>query len=207
MIPQKIDFISFIIIQRKTRKVKEKRTAFSEDFRKHELKERDTKRIFLHILLSIPDKEVSLMCNHNHSKHPEIRDFGPKPLIFNIDHATNMTPNFRTTLWTGTHMQLTLMCIPIRGEIGVEMHADTDQFIRIESGFAKVFTGRCKNNLCEETIVDGNYAIIIPAGTWHNIVNIGNRPLKLYSLYAPPNHPFNTVHKTKECADHAELEK
>ena len=133
------------------------------------------------------------MCNHNHSKHPEIRDFGPKPLIFNIDHAT--------------HMQLTLMCIPIRGEIGVEMHADTDQFIRIESGFAKVFMGRCKNNLCEETIVDGNYAIIIPAGTWHNIVNIGNRPLKLYSLYAPPNHPFNTVHKTKECADHAELEK
>ena len=141
------------------------------------------------------------MRNHHYGKHPEVRDFGPKPLVFNIDHATKMNQNFRTTLWTGTHLQLTLMSIPVRGEIGVEMHADVDQFIRIESGLAKVFMGGGRNALREEATVNGNYAIIIPAGTWHNIVNIGNRPLKLYSLYAPPNHPFDTVHKTKADAE------
>ena len=142
------------------------------------------------------------MNNTNSGKHPEIRDYGPNPLIFNIKHATNMNQNFRTTLWTGTYMQLTLMSIPVRGEIGVEMHSDVDQFIRIESGNAKVFMGDCRNALREKATVDGNYAIIIPAGTWHNIVNTGNCPLKLYSLYAPPKHPFGTIHKTKNDAEH-----
>lgn len=138
------------------------------------------------------------MGNHTCGMHPEIRDFGPEPMVFNIRHTTNMNQNFRTTLWTGTYMQLTLMSIPVRGEIGVEMHSDVDQFIRVESGRAKVLMGRCQNSICDEATVDGNSAIIIPAGTWHNIVNTGNRPLKLYSLYAPPNHPFGTVHKTRE---------
>ena len=142
------------------------------------------------------------MRNHNCQRHPQIRDFGKEPMVFNIDHATTMNQNFRTTLWTGTHMQLTLMSIPVCGEIGVEMHPDVDQFIRIEKGHARVFMGRCRNALCEEGTVDGSYAIIIPAGTWHNIVNVGNRPLKLYSLYAPPNHPFGTAHKTYEDANH-----
>ena len=144
------------------------------------------------------------MHKQNCGKHPEVRDFGPEPLVFNIDHATKMNQNFRTTLWTGTHMQLKLMSIPVRGEIGVEMHPNVDQFIRIESGYAKVLMGSCRKNLCEETTVNGNYAIIIPAGTWHNIVNEGNCPLKLYSLYAPPNHPFGTIHRTKEDAEHEE---
>ena len=147
------------------------------------------------------------MRNNSCGRHPEIRDYGAEPFIFNISHAANMNPNFRTTLWTGAHLQLTLMSIPVGGEIGIEMHGNVDQFICVESGRAKVYTGSYRNSLSETACVDGNYAIIIPAGTWHNIVNIGNRPLKLYSLYAPPNHPFNTVHKTKECADHAELEK
>ena len=141
------------------------------------------------------------MRKQNCGQHPEIRDFGAEPFVFNIEHATNMNQNFRTTLWTGSHMQLTLMSIPVRGEIGVEMHADVDQFLRIESGFAKVYMGKCKNALCEEMTVDNRYAIIIPAGTWHNIVNTGNRPLKIYSLYAPPQHPFGTVHQTKMDAE------
>ena len=82
------------------------------------------------------------------------------------------------------------------------MHEDVDQFIRIESGHAKVYTGSCCHSLCEKACVDGNYAVIIPAGTWHNIVNVGNRPLKLYSLYAPPQHPYGTVHQTKADAEH-----
>ena len=134
--------------------------------------------------------------------HPEIRDYGYEPFIFNIDHATRMNQNFRTTLWTGRDMQLTLMSIPVRGEIGEEMHDDVDQFIRIESGRARVYIGSCRGDMHEQMCVESGYAIIIPRGTWHNIVNIGNRPLKLYSLYAPPQHPFGTVHQRKEDAEH-----
>ena len=144
------------------------------------------------------------MHEHHHGKHPEIRDYGCEPFIFNINHATNMNEKFRLTLWTGHDMQLTLMCIPVCESIGEEMHPNVDQFIRIESGRAKVYMGSCKNDLKEMACVDGNDAILIPAGTWHNIVNIGNCPLKLYSLYAPPQHPFGTVHCTKEDAEHQE---
>ena len=137
------------------------------------------------------------MRNRNYGKHPEIRDYGGEPFVFNINHATNMNENFRTVLWTGQNMQLTLMSIPVHGDIGAEMHTDVDQFIRVEKGRAAVYMGCCENNLKEQVCVDGNYAILIPAGTWHNIVNIGNIPLKLYSLYAPPKHQFGTVHQTK----------
>lgn len=136
--------------------------------------------------------------------HPQIRDYGDEPLIFNIDHATKMNRNFRTALWSGEKMQLTLMCIPCGGDIGAEMHCDVDQFIRLQSGRAKVYMGKCKSSLREVACIDGDYAVIIPAGTWHNIVNAGNCPLKLYSLYAPPNHPYGTVHRTKEDAENCE---
>ena len=142
------------------------------------------------------------MRNCNLGEHPEIRDYGPEPFVFNIHHATTMNQNFRTTLWTGRDMQLTLMSIPVRGDIGVEMHPDVDQFIRIEQGYAKVYIGNRQNALREVGNVNENYAIIIPAGTWHNVVNIGNRPLKVYSLYAPPQHPAGTVHKAKEDSEH-----
>ena len=141
------------------------------------------------------------MRNCHRGEHPEIRDYGPEPFVFNINHATNMNQNFRTTIWTGRDMQLTLMSIPVRGDIGVEMHEDVDQFIRIESGHAKVYMGSRANALREVGNANENYAIIIPAGTWHNVVNIGNRPLKVYSLYAPPQHPAGTVHKTKADAE------
>ena len=141
------------------------------------------------------------MRNLHANQHPEIRDYGSEPFVFNIQHATNMNSNFRTTLWTGKHLQLTVMSIPVHSDIGVEMHSDVDQFLRIESGFAKVYMGSHPNILHEVGTVNGHYAILIPAGTWHNIVNVGNRPLKLYSLYAPPQHPAGTIHKTKAEAE------
>ena len=144
------------------------------------------------------------MRNRNRGKHPEIRDYGPEPYVFNINHATNANQNFRTTLWTGQDMQLTLMSIPVRSDIGVEMHDDVDQFIRIESGHAKVYMGNRQNALREVARVNGNYAVLVPAGTWHNIINIGNRPLKIYSIYAPPQHPYGTIHRTKSDAKHEE---
>ena len=142
------------------------------------------------------------MQNHNCSRHPEIRDYGPEPFIFHITHATNMNQNFRTALWTGCHLQLTLMSIPVGGDIGLEMYADVDQFIRIEHGHARVYMGSGQHDLRDMGTVNENYAILIPAGTWHNVVNVGNHPLKVYSLYAPPQHPAGTVHKTKADAEH-----
>lgn len=135
------------------------------------------------------------------NRNPEIRDYGGKPLIVNIDRFTKLNQNYRIALWTGDHLQVTLMSIPVRGDIGLENHPDTDQFIRIESGHALVMMGNDKDNLNYRERVDGDYAVIVPAGTWHNIVNVGNTPLKLYSIYAPPHHPFGTVHKTKADAE------
>lgn len=138
------------------------------------------------------------------SPNPELRDYGNEPLIVNIDRLAKLNPNYRTALWTGKNLQVTLMSIPVRGDIGLEMHPDTDQFIRIESGRALVMMGYDKDHLSDRARVDDHYAAIVPAGTWHNIVNIGNSPLKVYSIYAPPHHPFGTVHRTKEEAEQME---
>lgn len=135
--------------------------------------------------------------NTNNNRCQNIRDHGPEPLVVNIDRAAEMNPNFRTALWTGEHLQVTLMCIPVGGEIGVERHGDTDQFIRIEHGYGMVRFGQTKDTLKDVQRVDSHSAVIVPAGTWHNIVNCGNVPLRVYSVYAPPHHPFGTVHKTK----------
>ena len=134
----------------------------------------------------------------------EIRDYGPGPLVANIDYLTKANQYYRTTLWTGTHLQVTLMSIPVGGDIGLEMHRDVDQFIRVEDGCALVMMGKSKTELTDRQRINSDYAVIIPAGTWHNLINAGNKPLKLYSVYAPPQHPFGTVHKTKQDSEEAE---
>ena len=128
-------------------------------------------------------------------------DHGRRPYVVDIERATLGNNNFRTTLWTGQYLQLTLMTIPPGGEIGLEIHPDTDQFLRIEQGQGIVQMGRDRRNLNFRQTVFDNFAVFVPAGTWHNITNIGNRPLKLYSIYAPPHHPPGTVHATKAIAD------
>lgn len=134
----------------------------------------------------------------------DIRDYGPEPLIVNIDRFSKLNQNYRSALWTGQHLQVTLMSIKVGGDIGLEMHPYLDQFLRVESGCGLVKMGNSRDKLNYQKPVDGNYAIIIPAGTWHNLINTGSNPLKLYSIYAPPQHPFGTVHKTKEIAEEAE---
>ena len=94
-------------------------------------------------------------------------------------------------------MQLTLMSINVGEDIGLEIHPHLDQFLRIEQGQGLVKMGRSRDNPDFQRRVGDGYAIIIPAGTWHNLINTGNRPLKLYSIYAPPQHPKGTVHRTK----------
>jgi mannose-6-phosphate isomerase-like protein (cupin superfamily) len=132
------------------------------------------------------------------------RDYGPNPFVVNINEATKRNNNFRTALWTGNHLQLTLMSIPVGGEIGLERHPDLDQFIRLEEGQGVVKMGDRKDRLDFQENVYDDFAFIIPAGTWHNLINTGNIPIKLYSIYAPPQHPHGTVHRTKEDAEAAE---
>lgn len=129
-----------------------------------------------------------------------LKDYGPEPFVTDLDEATKRNKNYRTALWTGNHLQLTLMSIRVGEDIGVEVHPVIDQFIRVEEGQGIAEMGPTRDNLNYRRNVSDGYAIFVPAGTWHNVVNTGNRPLKLYSIYAPPQHPRGTVHATKAIA-------
>ncbi|MDQ0272899.1 cupin domain-containing protein [Cytobacillus purgationiresistens] len=129
-----------------------------------------------------------------------VRDHGAQPYVVNIDEATKSNHTYRTALWTGTHLQVTLMSINVGDDIGLEIHPATDQFLRIEQGQGVVQMGDQVNYLHYVQNVHQDDAIMIPAGKWHNVTNTGNVPLKLYSIYAPPHHPHGTVQQTKAIA-------
>ena len=124
--------------------------------------------------------------------------------VADIERATLDNENFRTVLWTGEHSQLTVMRIAAGEDIGLEVHPDHDQFIRIEEGNGRAELGPSEDELEETHDVEADWAIVVPAGTWHNVVNTGDGDLKLYSLYSPPEHLPNTVHRTKAEAEAAE---
>ncbi len=127
--------------------------------------------------------------------------------VQNIEKATLDNTSFRTVLFTGEHTQLTVMRLGPGEDIGWEQHPNLDQFLRIESGTGRLELGKTEDKVDETHDVEDDWAIIIPAGTWHNVVNTGDGEVKLYSLYSPPEHPPETVHKTKaeaEAAEHAE---
>ena len=131
-------------------------------------------------------------------------DFGPNPFVVDINKATLHNNTFRTALWTGNHLQLTLMSIPVGEDIGLEMHPNVDQFLRIEEGQGLVQMGDSRDRLYIRQPAFEDFAIFIPAGTWHNLTNTGNMPIKLYTIYAPPNHPWGTIHQTKAIAEASE---
>ena len=120
--------------------------------------------------------------------------------IDNIEEKTEQNNFFRQVLYTGKHTQLVVMSLLPGEEIGMEVHPQVDQFFRIEEGRAKVIIDG------EEHEVDEGFAIIVPAGSQHNVINTGSNPLKLYTLYSPPNHPDGTIHRTRAEARAAEEE-
>ncbi len=128
-------------------------------------------------------------------------DNGGYPYMTNISNKTVSNQNYRTAIWTGHHMQVTVMSIKPGHDVGLEMHPNTDQFFRIEAGHALVKMGPSKHNLNFTGHGDKEWAIFIPAGTWHNIINNGKTTLKVYSIYAPVMHPYGTVDPTKAAAD------
>lgn len=128
-------------------------------------------------------------------------DHGQEPVTVQVACAARQNPHFRRAFWTGDHLQMTLMSIPVCGEIGVEMHPDTEQFIRVEEGQALVCMGSCRDELDKHCRLCQGDAVFVPCGTWHNIVNNGRCPLKLSSIYAPPQHRKGTIHHTKADAE------
>ena len=131
----------------------------------------------------------------------ELADYGPDPYVVNIAKEAMQNKNFRTAVWTGCYAQMTLMCIPVGTDIGLEIHETTDQIIRIEQGLALVKMGCNKERADRSWNVCMGDVIFVPAGTWHNIINTGNIPLKVSTVYAPPHHPAGTIHRTKADAE------
>lgn len=123
-------------------------------------------------------------------------DYGKQPWVINIEDLTKSNDKFRVAKWTGTNLQMTVMSIEVGSEVGLEVHPDIDQFLRVEAGKAKVLMGPAEDELTFEQEAEDDFAILVPAGTWHNIVNVGDEPLKLYSIYAPAEHPAGTIHET-----------
>jgi mannose-6-phosphate isomerase-like protein (cupin superfamily) len=124
--------------------------------------------------------------------------------VGDIERQTLDNETFRTVEFTGDQTQLTVMSLQPGEDIGLERHDGIDQFLRIERGKARVELGRSEGSIDETHDVGDDWAIIVPSGIWHNVVNTGDGELKLYSLYSPPEHPDGTVHKTKQEAEAAE---
>ena len=120
-----------------------------------------------------------------------------KGYVDNIEKATVENDDFRRTLYTGNYLQLVLMTLQPGEEIGEETHEDRDQFFRIEEGRGEIHIDGVKNQ------VEDDYAVIVPAGALHNVVNTGDAPLRIYTIYGPPEHVVGTIHRTKEEADAA----
>jgi mannose-6-phosphate isomerase-like protein (cupin superfamily) len=118
-----------------------------------------------------------------------------KGYVENIEEATLANKDFRRVLYTGKNLQLVLMTLQPGEEIGEEVHEDIDQFFRVEEGQGTIYID---GNASQ---IEDDFAAIVPAGARHNVVNSGSEPLKLYTLYGPPEHKHGTVHKDKAQAE------
>lgn len=121
-----------------------------------------------------------------------------KGFIDDIESLTLGNADFRRVVYTGKELQLVLMTIPPDGEIGEEVHPDRDQFFRVEQGNGEVLIDGTWSKFSDA------WAIVVPSGARHNVRNTGKEPLKLYTIYAPPEHVDGTVHRTKADAERSD---
>jgi mannose-6-phosphate isomerase-like protein (cupin superfamily) len=133
-----------------------------------------------------------------------LKDIGPKPQSFDLETATVENENYRTVAWSGKYLQLTLMSIPVGADIGLEAHPETDQFLRLDAGRGRVQMGPAEDQLDFEQEVEDGWAVLVPAGTWHNVTNIGDEPMRLYAVYAPTHHATGRVQATAADAERDE---
>ena len=130
----------------------------------------------------------------------DYKDHGKKPYIINIEDATTGNDNYRTTIWTGSKLQVTVMSIQPGDDIGLEVHEGIDQFIRIEEGEGVCKMGPSKDNLHVQQKVMDDDAVFVPADMWHNIENTGDKPLRLYTIYAGPSrYLFYSKQRGSDC--------
>jgi mannose-6-phosphate isomerase-like protein (cupin superfamily) len=130
-----------------------------------------------------------------------IVDIGPKPQSFDIERATKENSDYRSVAWSGRYLQVTLMSIPAGGSIGLEAHPQTDQFLRLDAGRGLVQMGTAKDDLTFEKEVSNGWCVLVPAGTWHNVTNIGTTPMQVYTIYAPVHHAPDKVQATAAVAE------
>jgi len=131
-------------------------------------------------------------------------DFGPTPFVTDLGKATITNNTYRTALWTGPKMQITMMSIDPSDDIGLEVHPDNDQLLRIEHGTGIVEMGPSEHNITDKQRIHQGYTVFVPAGTWHNIINTGTDAMKISVVYSPSHHPHGTVHQTKAIAEASE---
>jgi mannose-6-phosphate isomerase-like protein (cupin superfamily) len=139
----------------------------------------------------------SLQHDHEQKEHyMTIKDIGPAPQSFNLEEETVENSNYRTVAWSGRYLQVTLMSIPEGGDVGLEMHPETDQFLRLDAGRGRVQMGAARDDLTFDQEVSDGWCVLVPAGTWHNITNTGGESMQLYAIYAPAHHQPGKVHAT-----------
>ena len=129
-----------------------------------------------------------------------IEDIGPQPQSFDLEQATRNNNHYRAVAWSGRYLQVTLMSISVGSDIGLEMHPETDQFLRLDAGRGRVQIGPAKDQLTFDEDVSDGWCILIPAGSWHNVTNIGTEPMQVYAIYAPAHHKPGKIHKTPSAA-------
>lgn len=133
-----------------------------------------------------------------------ITDPGPRPNAFDIEKATVENDAYRTVAWTGKYLQVTLMSIPVGQSIGLEVHPETDQFLRLEAGKGTCVMGPSQHQLDFEQPVEDDWSMQVPAGVWHNVINTGEEPMRLYAIYAPVHHARGIVQATAQDAERDE---
>ncbi|AVM41739.1 cupin domain-containing protein [Fastidiosipila sanguinis] len=127
-------------------------------------------------------------------------DRGKQGLVENMEAWTLDNDKYRVAVWTGKYFQMTVQAIQPGDDIDLEVHEESDQFLRIEQGTGVCRMGDAEDNLTFEEKIEPESAILVPAGTWHQVVNTGDEVMKLYTIYAKPDHVEGTVHDTHEDA-------
>ena len=131
----------------------------------------------------------------------DIIDKGPDSSVLDLETATRTNENYRTVAWSGTYLQVTLMSIPVGESVGLETHPDTDQFLRLDAGKGRVVMGPARDDLPFTHDVEDGWAIMVPAGTWHDVINTGDEPMRLYAIYAPVHHAAGKTQATAAVAE------
>lgn len=130
-----------------------------------------------------------------------VTDNGPQPNAFDIESETKDNDTYRTVAWTGKYLQVTLMSIPPGESIGLEAHPETDQFLRLDAGQGRCVMGPTEDNLDFSQDVSDGWSIQVPAGAWHDVINTGEEPMRLYAVYAPSHHAQGIVQQTAADAE------